>query len=161
MVAAMLHLVAHSTAKIMAFFCAGAVLHYGHREQIAELEGLGRAMPVTFGCFTVAAFALTGIPPFNGFVSKWYMGLAAAENGDVAALLGFGAVLLSALLTAVYLFQIVIAAFFPQADHPLPEGTKEAPWRMLAPMVILAALCLLMGLFPGALPDFIREAVAL
>ena len=160
MVGALLHMVAHSTAKIMAFFCAGAVLHYARREQVAELEGLGRAMPVTFGCFAVAAFALTGIPPFNGFVSKWYMGLAAAESGDMAALLGFGAVLLSALLTAIYLFQIVIAAFFPQVDHPLPEGGREAPWRMLAPMVLLAALCLLMGLFPDGLLGFIREAVA-
>ena len=160
MAAALLHLVAHSVAKIMAFFCAGAVLHYGHREQVAELEGLGRAMPVTFGCFAVAAFALTGIPPFNGFVSKWYIGLAAVHAGGALALAGFGAVLLSALLTAIYLFQIVIAAFFPQVDHPLPEGAREAPWQMLVPMVLLAALCLAMGLLPGGLLGFIREAVA-
>lgn len=161
MVGAMMHLVAHSVAKIMAFFCAGAVLHYAHREQLSDLEGLGRRMPVTFGCFTAAAFALTGIPPFNGFVSKWYIGLAAVESGDMASLLGFGVVLISALLTAVYLFQIVIGAFFPQVDHPLPEGAREAPWLMLAPMVVLAALCLIMGLCPGGLLGIIREAVAL
>ena len=68
--ASFLHLIVHSVVKIMAFFTAGAVLHYAHREYVPQLEGLGRYMPVTFACFTAAACALTGIPPFNGFVSN-------------------------------------------------------------------------------------------
>ena len=68
--AAFLHLIVHSVVKILAFFTAGAVLHYSHREYVHQLEGLGKRMPVTFVCYTVAACALTGVPPFNGFVSN-------------------------------------------------------------------------------------------
>lgn len=161
--AAFLHLLVHSVVKIMAFFCAGAVLHYAHREDIKDLEGLGRLMPITFGSFAVAACALTGIPPFNGFVSKWYIALGAVHSGDTMALVGFGAVLLSALLTAIYMFQIVISAFFPPRDAVLPsaDSAREAPALMLVPIVLLAILCVVMGLFPQWLLDVIREAVTL
>ena len=159
--AAFLHMIVHSVIKIMAFFTAGSVLHYSHREYIDELEGLGRQMPVTFACFTVAACALTGIPPFNGFVSKWYIALAAVKTGQTLPLVGFGVLLLSALLTAIYMFQIVLRAWFPR--HGLGvfpvEQAHEARWEMTVPMVLLALLCLVMGLFPQPLLDLIREAV--
>ena len=160
-VAAFLHLIVHSVVKIMAFFCAGSVLHYAHREYVSELEGLGKRMPLTFACFTVAACALTGIPPFNGFVSKWYIGLAAVSGGSVASYLGFIAILISALLTAIYMFQVVVKAWFPTEGTVLPtkESAHEAGAFMIVPMLILAALCLLMGLFPEVLLDVIGKAV--
>ena len=160
-VAAFLHLIVHSVVKIMAFFCAGSVLHYAHREYVSELEGLGRRMPLTFACFTVAACALTGIPPFNGFVSKWYIGLAAVSGGSVASYLGFIAILISALLTAIYMFQVVVKAWFPTEGTVLPtkESAHEAGPFMIVPMLILEAQCLLMGLFPEVLLDVIGKAV--
>ena len=162
-VAAFLHLIVHSVVKIMAFFCAGSVLHYAHREYVSELEGLGKRMPLTFACFTAAACALTGIPPFNGFVSKWYIGLAAVGEGSVASYLGFVAILISALLTAIYMFQVVVKAWFPAqgTELPTPESAHEAGPFMIVPMLILAALCLLMGLFPEVLLDVIGKAVML
>ena len=161
--AAFMHLIVHSVVKIMAFFCAGSVLHYAHREYVSELEGLGKRMPLTFACFTAAACALTGIPPFNGFVSKWYIGLAAVGEGSVASCLGFAAILISALLTAIYMFQVVIKAWFPTEGTLLPteQDAHEAGGFMTVPMLILAALCLLMGLFPDVLLSAIREAVIL
>ena len=147
----------------MAFFTAGAGLHYAHREYVSELEGLGKRMPLTFACFTAAACALTGIPPFNGFVSKWYIGLAAVGEGSVASYLGFVAILISALLTAIYMFQVVVKAWFPAqgTELPTPESAHEAGPFMIVPMLILAALCLLMGLFPEVLLDVIGKAVML
>lgn len=161
--AAFLHLIVHSVVKIMAFFTAGAVLHYAHREYVHELEGLGRHMPVTFACFTAAACALTGIPPFNGFVSKWYIAQAAVAANGWLPLVGFAALLISALLTAVYMFQVVLKAWFPRTSAPaIPNGTAhEAHWLMTVPTAILAALCLLMGLFPQWLLDVIGKAVGL
>lgn len=161
--AAFLHLIVHSVVKIMAFFTAGAVLHYAHREYVHELEGLGRHMPVTFACFTAAACALTGIPPFNGFVSKWYIAQASVAADGWLPLVGFAALLISALLTAVYMFQVVLKAWFPRTDAPaIPDGTAhEAHWLMTVPTAILAALCLLMGLFPQWLLDVIGKAVGL
>ena len=163
MTAAWVHLIAHSVIKIMAFFCAGSVLHYAHREYVHELEGLGRRMPLTFIAFTVAACALTGVPPFNGFVSKWYIALAATTEGSVWAVLGFVGLLISALLTAIYMFQVVIKAWFPAKDAPAIEAgsAHEAGPMMTVPILILAALCVLMGLFPNGLLSIIREAVML
>ena len=71
--------------------------------------------------------------------------------------------LVSALLTAIYMFQIAVRAWFPRHSAPaIPEGSvHEAGWQMLVPMVVLAAACLLMGLMPQGLLDLIREAVTL
>ena len=161
--ASFLHLIVHSVVKIMAFFTAGAVLHYAHREYVPQLEGLARYMPVTFACFTAAACALTGIPPFNGFVSKWYIARAAVDIGGWLPLVGFAALLVSALLTAVYMFQVVLKAWFPRTDAPaIPEGSAhEAGWMMTVPTAVLAAACLVMGLFPQWLLDVIGKAVGL
>lgn len=163
LLAAFAHMIVHSVVKIMAFFCAGAVLHYARREYVSQLEGLGRYMPLTFAGFTVAACALTGVPPFNGFVSKWYIALASVQSGDWLSLVGLGGILLSALLTAIYMFQIVIKAWFP-AEGVLPAtdtSVREAGPCMSVPILLLAAACLVMGLFPQALLDIIREAVGL
>ena len=161
--ASFLHLIVHSVVKIMAFFTAGAVLHYAHREYVPQLEGLARYMPVTFACFTAAACAPDGHPPFNGFVSKWYIARAAVDIGGWLPLVGFAALLVSALLTAVYMFQVVLKAWFPGRTPPaIPEGSAhEAGWMMTVPTAVLAAACLVMGLFPQWLLDVIGKAVGL
>jgi multicomponent Na+:H+ antiporter subunit D len=160
LLAAWLHLLFHSVIKILAFFAAGAILHYAKREYIHHLEGLGPMMPVTFACFTVSACALTGVPPFNGFVSKWHIGLAAMECG-IWGILGFGVLLISALLTAIYMFQIVLHGFFPSKDHPLPEpgSVREANWKMTVPMAVLAIGCIVLGIAPHWLIDIIGKVV--
>ena len=126
-----------------------AVLHGSGREMLGQLNGLGKKMPITFGCFTVAALALTGIPPFSGFVSKWSLLTAAAQAQTGMAYLGAGVLLLGALLTAMYMFTVVCRAFFPCAgseDGKL-AAEHEVSWRMTVPMTILAAAILLTGIF--------------
>ena len=159
LLAAYSHLIVHSVIKILCFFVAGAVLHYTKREFLDELDGLGRKMPVTFACFTVGACALTGIPPLNGFVSKWYIALGAVENGNWLSMIGLGAVLLSALFTAIYMFEVVIFAWFPRKGTLLPADGKEASALMWVPMALLAVLCLIMGLMPGFWLEFLEKAV--
>ena len=115
-------------------------------------------MPVTFACYTLAALALTGIPPFSGFVSKWYLLTGAAQTGGIAYI-GAAAILISALLTAIYMLTIVRRAWFP--DHNadlsgLPE-VKEADWKMLAPMLIFALGTLLCGIFSQPILDAAGE----
>ena len=138
---------AHAAIKILAFFCAGAVLHQTGLEYNAQLNGLGRRMPVTFAAFTVSALALTGIPLFNGFISKWLLLTAAAEAETTLAYVGAGCILLSALLTAVYMFSIVCRAWFPAKDAPTAPlaQIREADWRMTLPHILLAAACVLFG----------------
>ena len=85
------------------------------------------------------------------------------DIGGWLPLVGFAALLVSALLTAVYMFQVVLKAWFPRTEAPaIPEGsTHEAGWMMTVPTAILAAACLLMGLFPQWLLDVIGKAVGL
>lgn len=149
--AGLLHMAFHAEIKILAFFCAGAVLHMTGREYLMEMDGMGYHMPVTMGCFMVAALGLTGIPPFAGFVSKWHLLVAAAREGSFMAYLGAGVILTAALLTAMYCFTVLRRAFLPDRDAVLPEpgSVREADLRMLVPMCILAAGILITGLCAG------------
>ena len=153
--AGLLHMAFHAEIKILAFFCAGAVLHTSGREWLRELDGLGRRMPVTLGAFTVSALALAGVPPLSGFVSKWSLLTAAAESGDGLAYAGAGVLLGAALLTAVYMFIPVRRMWFPAktADLSGLADVHEADWRMTVPMVLLAAGILLTGMFAGTIVD--------
>ncbi len=159
--ASLAHMLFHSLIKIGAFFAAGAVLHYAHKEYIGQLEGIGRKMPVTFACFTVSALALTGIPPFNGFISKWYISLAALESAKPLAVAGVAVLLISALLTAIYMLSISVKAFFKRknADVSALSSVKEAGGWMTVPMVLLAVSCLLTGIFAQPVMDLITGVV--
>lgn len=158
--AALLHLLFHAQTKIVAFFCAGSVLVNSRREYLPELNGLGRRMPVTFGCFTVAALSLTGIPLFSGFVSKWYLLTAAVHEGSAASFWGAAALLISALLTAMYMLGVSVRAFFP-ANGTVAEGeSREADWRMLVPMVLLSALILYSGCCSGWMVHYLEQISA-
>lgn len=147
--AGLLHMAFHAEIKILAFFCAGSLLHNTGRQYLKELRGVGHRMPLTFGCFTVSALALTGIPPFSGFVSKWHLLTAAADSGNPLAYFGAAVLLFAALLTAMYMLTVVCAAWFPGKDDDTAAlaSIHEANWKMTLPMVILSAGILLTGIF--------------
>jgi len=148
---ALLHVIFHSTSKDLLFLGAGSIIHQTGKTQVDALRGVGRKMPVTLGCFAFASLSLVGIPPFAGFFSKWYL-----ANGSLAAdISGFSwigpvVLLLSALLTAGYLFPIVVQGFLPGKEQDGQFAEKcEAGLAMTVPMCILAALTVLLGVFSG------------
>ncbi len=161
MTGALTHLVFHSFMKMCSFLCAGAVIHKTGRHFIYELDGLGRKMPKVFGCFTVATLALMGVPGLCGFVSKWYLARAAVESGKPLAYAGVGALLVSALLTAIYMVGIVVRAFFPgrDFDYSAVEDVREPGWKMLVPLAVLAALILCFGLHSEPVVRVLEECV--
>lgn len=163
LIAAFCHLIFHSVIKIGAFFCAGSVLHNSEKEYISSLEGIGKKMPLTFGFYAVFALALTGIPPFNGFFSKWYIALAGIGEGSAFAIIGVVVLLISAFLTAIYMFSPAIKAFFPSRDSEICsfEGAKEANAYMLIPIGLCAVLSLLMGVFAQIPVNIIEEVLGL
>ena len=117
-----------------------------------EFDGIGKAMPKTLWAFTFAALALIGIPPASGFVSKWYLALGALDSGmAVYSWLTPVVLLISALLTAGYLLPVTVRGFFPGKDAVLPPKNDEGGWGMVAPIWILAALTLLLGLCAGSM----------
>jgi len=142
-IGALLHIANHATMKITLFFCAGAIYVNAHKENINELDGIGKVMPWTMGAFTVASLGLIGIPPINGFISKWYLGLGAVEasRGGVLIIL-----LVSGLMNAGYLLPIVCRAFFRDSDALNPSG--EASKWMVIPLVLTAFLSVLIGIKP-------------
>ncbi len=138
---ALLHMIYHAVAKCGLFLCAGAFITQTGCTRVDDLRGVGKAMPVTTACFAAFALSLVGIPPFSGFVSKWYLAIGAHDAG-MLALIGPAVLLISALLTAGYLFPPVVRGFFA----PARPDTAEAPAVMTLPLVVLAVLTLALGL---------------
>jgi multicomponent Na+:H+ antiporter subunit D len=150
-----LHLINHAVIKITLFFVAGAIYYQTGIKNVSELRGIGKKMPITMGCFSIAVVSLIGIPPTNGFVSKWFLALGAlkAHNSFYAIIL-----LLSAFLTAAYLLPVIIAAFFA-GDHQTIEEKCEPPKLMLIPIVLLTFIIIILGLFPNFVINFLNTIV--
>lgn len=159
LVGALSHMVFHAVMKIASFFCAGAVMHQTEKNYVHELDGLGRRMPVVFGVFTVSALALMGVPGLCGFISKWNLANAAVMSGDVMSYVGIGALLVSALLTAVYMLTIVIRAFFPTEgfDEKSVSQYTDPNWMMLLPLVIFAVFMVIFGLRSASIVQFFTD----
>jgi len=155
LVGGLLHIANHATMKITLFFCAGAIYVRHHKEKISELDGIGRVMPWTMGAFTLAAIGLAGIPPVNGFISKWQLGLGSLQAGE---LLPLAVLVLSGILNAGYFAPVIFRAFLKTPSVPYEQG--EASPAMVIPLVITAVLSLLLGLYPDLFFHFHRLAVA-
>ena len=149
--AGLTHMLFHGVMKISLFFVAGILNVKADRFYVDEIAGLGRRMPLTFGAFTIAGLGLIGIPPFNGFYSKFAIASAAAADGSIMDIVGIAALMVSAVLTAFYLMTIIIPAFFPPKDLDwVPLARYSDPnWYMLLPLAVFSAAVLLLGLFPG------------
>ncbi len=161
-VGAMAHMVFHSFMKITSFFCAGAVMYMTGRSYIYELDGFGRRMPKVFGIFTVSALALMGVPGLCGFVSKWHLAKAAVESENILAYVGIGALLVSALLTAIYMLSIVVRAYFPEKnfDYETIRGVKDPGWMMLVPLLVFVVFIFVFGLYSGPAVRLMEEIAA-
>ncbi|MDE6893096.1 MAG: proton-conducting membrane transporter [Lachnospiraceae bacterium] len=159
MTGALTHLAFHAVIKISAFFCAGAIMHQTDRQYVHELDGMGYKMPCVFGIFTTSALALMGVPGLAGFISKWNLASAAVESGNPLAYGGIACLLVSALLTAIYMFTIVIRAFFPGRgfDSSSLEGIKDPNWKMLAPLFIFTVFIIFFGLYSGPVTRFFTD----
>ena len=161
MTGALLHVVFHAFIKAGLFLSAGAIIYKTGRTNVDDLTGIGKQMPVTIWCYTFASLALIGIPPASGFISKWYLAQGAlSSDTGVFTWLGPVVLLVSALLTAGYLLPITVKGFLPGADFDYNSLQKKEPnFWMLIPLIILAALSLLLGVFPNPLTEFIRGIV--
>jgi multicomponent Na+:H+ antiporter subunit D len=141
--AALLHFFNHALLKITLFFCAGNLAIGSGKTRVSELGGVGFSQPWTLAAFTVASGGMIGLPPVNGFLSKWYLGLGALEAGLPGMV---GVILLSALLNAGYFLPIVFTAF--RREPAAVPVLSEPPLTMLLPTLLLAAGCLVFFFWP-------------
>ena len=161
LVGAMSHMVFHAVMKICSFFCAGAVIYKTGREYVHELDGFGRKMPKVFTIFTFSGLALMGVPGLCGFISKWNLAKAAVASNDPLAWAGVAALLISALLTAIYMMTISVRAFFPgkDFDYSTISDVEDPNWLMLLPLVLFAVAILIFGLHSAPVIEAL-EAIA-
>ncbi len=155
MVGALAHFVFHGFMKICSFLCAGAFMHQTGKKYIYEMDGMGRKMKITFGCFAVSALGLMGVPGFAGFISKWNLTAAAVESSNPLAYGGIACLLISALLTAIYMLSIVRRAFFPNEMEAAPDAADPG-WKMCLPLLVCAACTILLGFCAEPLIAFFR-----
>ena len=141
--------------KICLFFVVGVVMEKTHREFVSQIEGFGLKMPVTFICLTIGACALSGIPLFAGFVSKFALANASVQLSNIWSIIIVSSLLLSAVLTSAYTFELSIKAFItPKGfDFNSLNGVKDPSWIMKGPLVILCVLMIVFGVVATPLMD--------
>ena len=139
------HITNHAVSKITLFFCAGSIYVSTHKTEISQMSGLAKRMPWTMAAFALSSLSIVGIPLTSGFVSKWYLALGTVDRHSLTLLC---VLLISSLLSAAYLGQILYKAYFEFEKEPPAHGeVREVPW-IVAPLAISAAASLLLGLYP-------------
>lgn len=139
--AGIVHLFNHAMMKGGLFMAMGCIMYKVGSVRLADMDGLGKTMPLTMAAFVAGGFSLIGVPLTVGFISKWYLVMAALENGwwPIAVL-----IVLSSLLAVIYVWRVVEVAYFrPPRDG---AAVNEAPIAMLAPMFILIAASYYFGI---------------
>ena len=161
--AGLYHAMNHTLFKGLLFLAAGAVLHETGTTDLGKLGGLSKKMPHTTVLFLIGAFSISGIPPFNGFASKWMIYQAtyqkAVESGNIGFLLVTIIALVTSVLTLASFVKVSQSVFFGQLPKEL-ENVKEVSFGMRLAMGIFALLCVLTGLFPGLVTTYITEPAA-
>lgn len=143
------HMFNHALYKSLLFLVAGSVEQQTGTDDLRKLGGLGKAMPWTFAFALIAALSISGVPPFNGFASKWliYLGLLDLGNWGFVWL---AAAMFGSALTLASFVKIIHAVFLTSSENRTEAA--EVHWSMLVPMGIIAVLCVLFGIFAFNLP---------
>ena len=155
--ASMFHLFTHAFFKSLLFLGAGAVIHMVHSNEMKDMGGLRKLMPITHIAFLIACLAIAGIPPFAGFFSKEEILTAAFHENKLI----FGVALFTAALTSFYMFRLYFNIFWSKdaaakahsaghhnASHNDAQHHGEGSWTMKLPLIILAACAVGVGFIP-------------
>jgi len=148
------HMLNHAVYKSGLFLSAGSVEYWTKTDELDQLGGLGRQMPLTFFSFFVCAMAIAGVPPLNGFVSKWmiYQGVVdLGREGNRLFPVFLVAAMLGSVLTLASFLKLLHAVFLGQSPAA-PLRAREGSFTMWLPPVILALACIGFGVFAYQLP---------
>ena len=146
--ASMFHLFTYALFKAILFHGAGAIIHFVHSNEMKDMGGLRKLLPVTHICFLIACLAIAGIPPFAGFFSKEEILLAASQHNTIIYWIG----LITSGITAFYMFRLYFKIFWHQSSENIPQQIKENTHResfvMMLPLVLLAIGAAFAGFIP-------------
>jgi formate hydrogenlyase subunit 3/multisubunit Na+/H+ antiporter MnhD subunit len=163
------HMLNNAIYKSNLFLMSGTVSKAAGSDELEEMGGLARLLPVTFVTAAISAAAISGVPPLNGFVSKWliYQGALQVTNRGLAVTLVVVAVFGSALTLASFV-KAIYSAFLSPAPAAARRSRPRESFFLVAPMVVLAGLCVFLGVFPntvinhvlaGAIPEGVTTGV--
>lgn len=144
LVGALFHVLSHAAMKQGLFFAVGGVLARSNIKDIPDYRGFSREYPKTSAAFFFLAASMAGLPPTAGFFGKWYLIQGCFEAGKTYLA---AAVVLSALCTAAYFFQVVELGFFQKEGRPKPVPKPELPWSQMAPVLFLSGLVVIFGVW--------------
>jgi multicomponent Na+:H+ antiporter subunit D len=152
----LVHLFNHAAMKGTLFLALACVFYRIGAVDLEAMRGLGRRMPLTMAAFVAAGMSLVGVPLTVGFISKWYLVVAAIEAGlwPIAVI-----VLIASLLALVYIWRVVEIAYFRAPDDDAP-AVAEAPAALLVPTLVLAAACIYFGIDTGLTVGVAGDAAA-
>ena len=142
--AAMFHLFTHAMFKALLFLGAGAVIHFIHSNDMKDMGGLRKFMPITHITFLIACLAIAGVPPFAGFFSKEEILLAAYEHNRVI----YYAALVTSGLTAFYMFSLYFSIFWNKEANADGAHHGEGGFAMMMPLLLLAVGAAAAGFIP-------------
>jgi multicomponent Na+:H+ antiporter subunit D len=162
LVGALCHLVCHAVMKICSFMCAGAFMHQTGKKYVFDMDGIGKRMPVIFFALGISGMGLMGVPGLAGFISKWNLTGAAVDSKNPLAYVGIVCLLISALLTAIYMMSIMMRACFPPKgfDDSAIVHITDPGWKMCVPIVLCAFLTMVLGIFSSPLVAFFKDVAA-
>jgi len=154
------HMLNHAIYKSCLFFTSGNVQQQAKTTDLNKLGALAKAMPFTYIACLIASLSISGVPPFNGFVSKWmvYQGLinqlsASSFKLQVISVICLVAAMFGSGLTLASFMKLIHATYLGQSSNgQMDKRPKEVSWTMWLPCVILAALCIIFGVFAVQIP---------
>ena len=142
--ASMFHLFTHAMFKALLFLGAGAVIHFIHSNEMKDMGGLRKYLPITHITFLIACLAIAGVPPFAGFFSKEEILLAAYQHNPAI----YWIALITSGLTAFYMFRLYFSIFWSKEHHPHGEHHGEGGFAMMMPLILLAIGAAFAGFIP-------------
>jgi NADH-quinone oxidoreductase subunit L len=140
----MFHLFTHAFFKSLLFLGAGAVIHMVHSNEMKDMGGLRKLMPITHISFLIACLAIAGIPPFSGFFSKEEILMASFESNKLV----YAVALLTSGLTAFYMFRLYYSIFWSKPADVHHSHHGEGTLTMKIPLILLAILAVVAGFVP-------------
>jgi len=163
---ALFHVLNHGLFKGLLFLNAGAMLHATGTQDLNKMGGLMKFMPLTGITALIASFSISGVPLFNGFVSKWSIYVAAIQGSTSARYLAVCAVIaiLTSVLTLASFIKFFGVSFLSRtstlvAERAARNGRLEVDWMMQLPQVVLASLCILLGIVPAIAFRLMEQAL--
>lgn len=153
LISAFYHIISHGLMKSALFLSVGAIIYIKHVRRVDQMDGIGKILPAIFVVFSIAAMGMIGIPLTSGFLSKFYLGMAALEQGQWIFMI---VIIISGLLNAMYYLPIMISGFLKGAPRNQSQNTKKLPKTMLYPIIVLGLLILLVGIYPDVILSWIE-----